>query len=356
MIIPVLRLTRWEWFKLRKRWMPWILLAIPVVIAQATLWGMYYSYNDRPSIEEQTTFYFRGPLGADGNPTVIPVSCIDIWEDTADTKVEQSGEAYREDALRTVEFLREEDCPDQIKEEARFRDNTRQTFVLPNSLSNGLAVAHSIGAVLIMILGASAMGIEYGWGTLRAVLTRGVSRWQFLGAKALSLLLLGAGGFIIVALTVAVSSLIAASLLVDDGGLADSGQWSTVAMMFGKAVYGLVPYAILALFLSVLTSSSSMGIAFSLAYYFAESMLVATLGGLFDWFSNVTDFLLGPNVTAWMTEAGIGTTGGDAALFALKDLPSQLHAFLVVAAYIIVLGAAAFWLFLRKDIAGARGE
>ena len=56
--------------------------------------------------------------------------------------------------------------------------------------------------------------MEYGWGTLRGTLTRGVNRWQFLGAKALSLLLLGAGGFIIVALTVTVSSLIAASLLV----------------------------------------------------------------------------------------------------------------------------------------------
>ena len=357
MIIPVLRLTRWEWFKLRKRWMPWILLAIAVVIAQATLWGVYYSYNDRPSIEEQTTFYFRGPLGADGNPTVIPVSCIDIWEDTADTKVEQSGEAYREDALRTVEFLREEDCPDQLEEEARFRDNTRQTFVLPNSLSNGLAVAHSIGTVLIMILAASSMGGEYGWGTLRLALTRGIGRWQLLGAKVLSMLLLIGGGLIIAALTIALSSLVTASLIIEDGGgLADAGEWSTLAVLFGKAVYGLMAYAMLAIFLSVLTSSSSMGIAFSLAYYFAESMLVATLGGLFDWFSNVTDFLLGPNVTAWMTEAGIGTTGGDAALFALKDLPSQLHAFLVVAAYIIVLGAAAFWLFLRKDIAGARGE
>ena len=357
MIIPVLRLTRWEWFKLRKRWMPWILLAIPVVIAQATLWGMYYSYNDRPSIEEQTTFYFRGPLGADGNPTVIPVSCIDIWEDTADTKAEQSGEAYREDALRTVEFLREEDCPDQIKEEARFRDNTRQTFVLPNSLSNGLAVAHSIGAVLIMILGASAMGIEYGWGTLRAVLTRGVSRWQFLGAKALSLLLMSGAGLIIVGLTAVVSSLIAASLIDGDGGgLADSGRWSTVVVMLGKAVYGLVPYVVLALFLSVLTSSSSMGIAISLAYYFVEAILVRILGGLFDWFNNVSDLLLGPNVIAWMTEAEVQATGGDAALFALKDLPGQLHSFLVVTAYIAVLGGAAVWIMGRRDIAGARGE
>ena len=355
MSVPVLRLTRWEWFKLRKRWMPWILVFVAVAIAQATLWGMYYSYNDRLSVEEQTTFCLRGPVDAAGNPTSIPVSCVDIWEGAVDAKVAMSDEAWREESLRTVQFLREEACPDQIEEEARFRDNTRQTFVLPDSLSNGLAVAHSIGVILIMILASSVLGTEYGWGTLRAVLTRGINRWQFLGAKALSLLLFGAGGFIIVALTVAVSSLIAASLLVDDGGLADSGQWSTVAVVFGKAVYGLVPYAILALFLSVLTSSSSMGIAFSLAYFFVESILVQILGGLFDWFSNVTDLLLGPSVTSWITETGIRTTG-EGAMFPVNDTSSQLHAFFVITAYIIVLGAAAFWLFLRKDIAGARGE
>ena len=316
---------------------------------------MFYSYNDRLSVEEQTTFHLPGPPDSAGNPTFIPVSCVDFWEGTADAKVGQSDQAYREDVLRIVELhLGEEVCQEHLEDEARFRDNTRQTFVLPNSLSNGLTVAHTIGVILIMILGASTVGAEYGWGTLRTALTRGVNRWQFLGAKALSLLLMGAIGLIIVALTVAVSSLIAASLLVDDGGLTDSGEWSTAAVMFSKAVYGLMPYAILALFFSVLTSSSSMGIAFSLAYYFVE-ILVLTLDELFLWSSNVTDFLLGPSVISWMIEAGIRTTG-QGSMFPISHPSSQLHAFLVIAAYSIVLGAVAFWLFQRKDIAGARGE
>ena len=355
MIAQVVRFARWEWFKLRRRWMPWILLAIAVALCQVFLWSMFYSYNDRLSVEEQTTFHLPGPPDSAGNPTFIPVSCVDFWEGTADAKVEQSDQAYREDVLRIVELhLGEEVCQEHLEDEARFRDNTRQTFVLPNSLSNGLTVAHTIGVILIMILGASTVGAEYGWGTLRTALTRGVNRWQFLGAKALSLLLMGAIGLIIVALTVAVSSLIAASLLVDDGGLTDSGEWSTAAVMFSKAVYGLMPYAILALFFSVLTSSSSMGIAFSLAYYFVE-ILVLTLDELFLWSSNVTDFLLGPSVISWMIEAGIRTTG-QGSMFPISHPSSQLHAFLVIAAYSIVLGAVAFWLFRRKDIAGARGE
>ena len=38
-MVQVLRLTRWEFFKVRKRWMPWILLGIVVVITQLGLWG-----------------------------------------------------------------------------------------------------------------------------------------------------------------------------------------------------------------------------------------------------------------------------------------------------------------------------
>ena len=43
MIAQVLRLTRWEWFKLRKRWMPWILLAVAVAITQLSIWGTFFS-------------------------------------------------------------------------------------------------------------------------------------------------------------------------------------------------------------------------------------------------------------------------------------------------------------------------
>ena len=46
MIVQVLRLTRWEFFKVGKRWMPWILLAVAIVVVQATLWGFYSSYGN----------------------------------------------------------------------------------------------------------------------------------------------------------------------------------------------------------------------------------------------------------------------------------------------------------------------
>ena len=265
-------------------------------------------------------------------------------------------EQERERVLAEIEAGREH-CPDLLEEVERERHRLRQFFVLPDSISNGLAVAQTVGVILIMILAGSAMGGEYGWGTLRTALIRGIGRWQFLKAKALSVLLLAGLGLLGVCLAVAASSLIGASLISEGSvGLAGSGEWSTALTLFGKTLYAIVPYAILALFLAVLTSSASMGISISLAYYFVELILVGILTNLFDWFSNVSDFLLGPSIVTWMTEPGVQATGGDAALFPLQDLPSQLHAFLVLTAYIAVLGGAALWLFQRKDIAGARGE
>ena len=349
MIADILRLTRWELFKLRRRWMPWILLFIALAVVQATLWGFYSAYHN---IDDPSAGGYPGRSG------IVTITCADIMDGTADAKVERVSDEFREHARERVEQRRRnEQCPRILEEVAERRWRHREYFVLPGGLANGLGVAHSIGVILVMILGASAMGVEYGWGTLRTALARGVGRWQFLVAKVLSLILLSGAGLVIASLTIVVASLIAASLVSDDvGGLANAGEWSTVGVMFGKAAYGLAPYAILALFVTVLTSSSSMGIAISLAYYFVELILVQIMSGLFDWFGNISDYLLGPNISAWMTESSVVTTGGDSGLAGVSDLPGTLHAFVTLLVYMAVLGGAASWLFLRKDVAGARGE
>ena len=369
MIVQVLRLTHWELFKVRKRWMPWILLTVVVVLTQLALWGDYSAYRNVGRYER-----IWGATFSEENSVSITVdiTCVDVVEDNVDTKLALIPEPApspwfsRVSALEAVEEARASGhCEEVLERHAQERKRYREGLVLPSSLSNGLGVANFYGIPLIMILGALAMGVEFGWGTLRTALTRGIGRWQFLGAKVFALLLMSSAGLIIVALFAAVSSVVFASLISGDGGgLADSGKWSSVAVMYGKAIYGLVPYIVLALFMSVLTSSSSMGIATSLAYFFVEITIIQILGRL-AWFSNFSDFLLGPSIAGWMSETGVRSNTWIAevgefirsfGLVKVSELPGQLHAFLVLTAYIAVLGGVALWLFYRKDIAGARGE
>ena len=41
----VLNIARWEWFKLRTRWMPWVLLAVLLFFSQGSVWAVYFDYS-----------------------------------------------------------------------------------------------------------------------------------------------------------------------------------------------------------------------------------------------------------------------------------------------------------------------
>ena len=281
MIAQVMNLTRWEWYKLRRRWLPWIMLAILLVVSQAFIWGSY--------------FFSRS---------------------------EQNSDDY-------------------------------SNFTLPGSIPDALGLVHGIGIFLIVILTASLLGTEYRWRTLRSILSRGTGRWQYLAGKVMLLALLVGAALLIVTALAAVSSLIAAALAGDaPGGSSSEARWIDVPIAVGKGWFGLLPYIALAGFFTVLTTSSAGGTAISLVYYYAESIIAAIFLNVFTWFETAASYLLGRNVTGWMT------SGDDAMVvnFVLGgrfgDFPGALHAFLVLIAYILALGGLALWLFRRRDITG----
>ncbi len=45
MISQVLLLTRWEWYKLSRRRIPWVLLVIAMIVPQAVLWGSFAAFQ-----------------------------------------------------------------------------------------------------------------------------------------------------------------------------------------------------------------------------------------------------------------------------------------------------------------------
>ena len=282
MILHLLSLMRWEWFKLRHRWFPWVLLVIFILFSQMLVWVGYLVYRS------------EGGGGAD-------------------------------------------------------------LFVLPSSVSLGLKSMFGLAIVLIVTLSASMMGTEYGWGTLRTALARGPGRWQLLVSKFGISTLAGLGGLVIAAIFIGISSLVTTGLVENSDELASSGEWSEAILTIVKAAYALIPYALLAMALTVFTSSATVGLAITMGYHIAEQIAVPILAFFVDGFDTVAGFTLGISANAVISQGGeqefvflvTGLPDG--------DLPGTAQAFLILLGYIVLFGGAALWLFQRRDITGAKG-
>ena len=351
MIAQVLRLTNWEWFKLRRRWMPWILLAVAVVFVQIGVWVAYTAYHNE-TLQELTSggsSSFGVSTEVDGELVSVDVSCVDLVEGRMPPEIDRLPENERQAFLEDMERFLDESCGNVTA-----RDTFREGFVLPSAATEAIKGALGIAPILVMILAGSIVGTEYGMGTLRTVLTRGTGRWPLLSSKLVLLVLIAAAGLVAISLITAVASVVAALIPPsEEGGIADVGKWSDLGVTFVKAVYALAPYLALGALLAVLTQSSAVSISTSLGYYVIE--LIATpLLGLNETLEKVTDFIIGSNVNEWMESAfvtvEVNGSGG------VGEQPDTLWAFLVILAYTVVLAGVAFWIFQRRDIAGARGE
>ena len=274
-VMQVALLTRWEWFKLCRRWVPWIVLGFVLVI-------------------EQLLFWLVVTLGDDVS-----------YQSTSE------------------------------------------------NIANGLGFTAFFGPFVAVALAAVVVGGEYGWGTLRPVLSKGAGRWQLLASKVAVVVLFTAALLIVLSIAVTISGFIAEALLTAPETTEPYGDISAIDLLalYGRMLYAFLPYITLALFLVVLTGSNGVGIALSMGYYIAENVIVVPILDAFSWSERVFTYLLGPNVGAWQNtppnyDGNIATFGG---------IPDMAHGFIIVTIYAAVLAAVALTLFLRRDISGAKG-
>ncbi|MYB16686.1 MAG: ABC transporter permease subunit [Chloroflexi bacterium] len=351
MVAEVSRLTLWEWRKLRRRWMPWILLAVILVLMQAAQWFTYAAYHNE-SLQQFTaggsqTFSITEEV--DGESVRIEATCVSLENEGLPQGIEQLPEERQAEFLAELTQWQAENCANTLP-----TDELRGAFTIPRSISGAISGTVGLAPILLIILAASHIGSEYGWGTLRPALTRGAGRWQFLASKLVLLLLLSIAATAVIAVATAAASLIAGIIPPEETGtLAEPGEWSDVFITWGKAIYAFAPYIGLSVCLAVLTQSASAGIAIALGYYVIE-LIAAPILNVTSWGQRIADFLLGNNVNEWI-ESGAVTVEINGASSAANQ-PETLQAFLVILAYTVIFCVAAFWVFLRRDIAGAKGE
>lgn len=352
MIAHFLRLSIWEWHKLRRRLLPWLLLAIVVVLMQVGVWGAYVVHRTEPFSPRYGIGLGEtaGENASENKERIFEAewTCKDVRGERIPPGIEELADEHRERALASVQEFRE-----TCEGYEEVREFTSNAVLLPNSILLGFTLLQGTMFILVSILAAAALGSEYGWGTLRTVLTKGTGRWQFLAAKIVAVMLTALAGLVVAATTVAVSSLLIGLIGLEGETLQGSAAWLDVPIKMGTLLYSFLPYAMLALLATAVTSSMALGIVAFVVYYTLEATLIPIFSN-FGWFQRISEYLLSPNVTT-VLETSYGEVSVSISGSAEEVQPDLLHAILVLAAYTLVFGVLTFWLFQRRDITGAKG-
>lgn len=340
MMAMIATLVRWEWFKLQRRRMLWVLLAFALLFGQIAVWGSFFVYQTLAGTGGEVTVP-ASVLAEDQQGPPRTVACNDLLSGDADRQpVDLAPEVLA--GLRTT-------CSQQAAQLPERLAGAYQDFTPPGSVATSVGILQTLGLILIAILTASAIGIDYGTGTLRSALSQGTGRWPYLAAKLATLAGLAALGLLIVTASVIGASLIAAALAspAPAAGGVSPATWTDGGLAVWKAWVSFIPYIALTACVTVVARSTAAGMAIGLGYYFGEQIIAGLLTGFFSWFADVAAYLPVHNISAW--------TGGGGGFGPPGDATDPMRALVVLAVYTVALGGIAFWLFERRDVHGATG-
>ena len=287
------RLLGSEIFRLRRRWMPWILL-FTIALASFAFYALVYV-----SVNAQLEAVRSGAIPEPRGGT----------------------QALSE----TLQQLRPAKVPDF-----------------------GLGIVIGLGSVMLIVLAASHVGAEFGWGTLRTLLAHGAGRGAFLAAKVLSLALFAA-----VFTVVGTIAAIGASYLVSSVaglGLTPGVDLAEVTRRAARGLFTILPYMALASLIAVWSRSAGAGIAAGLVIFFAEGIVSGIVAALNRDLAKIVDYGLSRNVEA-VQRAGVVREGpGGVSAAASAPLPDAGQAVLVLTVYTVAFIALAYWRLRSRDV------
>jgi len=283
------RLLRSEVYRLRRRFMPWVLLLL-IVVAGVGFYVVVYA-----SLQAQVEAMRSGAIPSQPG----------------------AEEAMRE----TLEAMR----PDRV-----------QSF--------GVQIVSGLGSVMLIVFAASHVGAEFAWGTLRTLLAHGAGRTTFLGAKLLSTALFAALFMFVGIVAAILGSYVVQAIAAGDTRGVDLGA---VANSAGRAYYTFLPYMALASLIALWARSAGAGIAAGLVVLLTEGLVAQLLVSLNTDYAKIVNYGLSRNTSA-LTRVVTTTSATPEPGF--STLPDQGQAAIVLAIYTVVFLALAFWRLRTRDI------
>lgn len=331
-LTETLRLARWTLFLARRRLMSKVLVAILLAGFALVLLGSILTYVAISSTEPQARS--------------CPPPAIQ-------TQAARQNGGSLECATIPPEALAQERQQWQ-QEVNRLRDQ----LGFPVSLGRTGSYTSFMGVLLACILAATVIGGEYGAGTLRLAISRGVGRGQLVAAQSLALAVIAlvvAGGMLVLG---ALAGLVVGPLVGAHPPAIGANGWVEIGVYWLALALNIYIFELVALYFATLGRSVAAGIGAGLGYLVGESIVSAILmavsqgvpGAFGEFLGHIPEWLLGINAGAiWVNVSQSPVDLGISTSTTLVKLTTG-HAVGVTLAYCAVLIGFTYLLVRARDI------
>lgn len=244
-----------------------------------------------------------------------------------------------------------EDVPPEMQEKMQAQNEAASEQLMSglypeNLVAYTLSGISGIGGTLALILGALVVGSEYGWGTLKTVLSQRPGRLVAFFAKMLAL------GAALVLFVVLAFVLGAVCSLVVSGIQGATVDWPSPAELLeglGAGAVILVVWAALGVLLATLFRGTALAIGLGLFYALALEGLVFNLPIQNESFQDSRRFFLGQN-SGFLADSFAGSTLQQPLVPPGPDVGAA-QAALVLCLYLAVFVLVAALAFRQRDVA-----
>jgi len=239
-----------------------------------------------------------------------------------------------------------------------------RAFVLPWALPTLLDAGQFWGSIIIGVLIASAVATEYNWGTVRHAIARGQSRDGWLTVKltgvalfcsALLLLTLAWG----IASSIITSNMAGFDVTLDPAGSVELSI-AEIPLMILRAGVGVLPYALLAFALAAIGRSTALGATGIILFIFIEAAVIGIFDALGGTFEDLLVFSMGHNAASLLAANRLDSETYASLAFRENpdpaSLPDPWFAFVMLAAWCVLLLAVTYYVFRRRDLRLGTGE
>lgn len=219
---------------------------------------------------------------------------------------------------------------------------------LPADLpSTAIAGFPLFAGALALILGVLTVGSEYGWQTVKVMLTQGPRRASVLAGKVSAVLLVMLGIVILTFVVDGAASLLVASMAnktVSWPGFGDilrgvGGGWLIVSM-----------WALGGMFLGFLLRGTALAVGLGLVWALAVENLLRAFASTISLINVLQKFFPGTNAGALAAALGVPAMGSDGGTPGITTAVSGTQAAIVLGCYLVVFIGVSAILLNRRDV------